>query len=349
MSNENFPAKQGFRMPAEWAAHEATWLSWPTSRDNWPDCIAQVENTYLHMIEALHMDEKVHILADSDADAAAVRQKIAVGGISDKNIFVHPIKTGDVWIRDYGPTFVTDNKELLAIDWIFNAWGEKYDELLADSAIPSLTAPIAGCELFSPGIVMEGGSIDVNGQGLCITTAQCLLNSNRNPELTKDKLERMLCDCIGLENVIWLKGGIAGDDTDGHVDDLARFVRADTIMIAKEDNANDENSRVLAENIECIREFSVRTGRKIDIVTMPMPSAVEHEGQRLPASFMNFYIANKTVLLPVFKDSQDSYATGLIQEYFPKHIVVPIDCRHLVRGFGAIHCASQQQPRAQVF
>lgn len=344
------PKQSGFKMPAEWHPHAATWLSWPTCPVNWPGKnLEKTRDTYLHIIEALHCDEQVNILADDEQTKTAIFDKLKKSGISEKNVSVHIIPTGDIWIRDYGPTYLLDKQQTLgAVNWQYNAWGNKYPDLLADDKVPEQMADIVPCRYFDPGIVLEGGSIDTNGNGLCLTTKQCLLNPNRNPHLSAAQIEQKLADYIGTDTVLWLEGGIEGDDTDGHVDDIARFVDEKTVLMTVEKNITDPNAAVLLENLSMLTSQSERLGLGLEIIQVPMPEPVVNDkNQRVPASYMNFYIANKTILLPVFKQTSDSYAISVLKERFPKHTVVPIDCTTLVWGLGAIHCGSQQQPLAK--
>ncbi|HSR50588.1 MAG TPA: agmatine deiminase family protein [Acidobacteriota bacterium] len=230
-------------------------------------------------------------------------------------------------------------------DWIFNAWGGKYDDLLADNSVPLRLEPILQMPRFAPGIVMEGGSIEVDGQGTCLTTEQCLLNPNRNPHLKRREIEEHLRDFLGVRRVLWLGEGIVGDDTDGHIDDIARFASADTIVCALEDDSADENYALLRDNLKRLKSFRRRDGRPYRIVTLPMPEAIrEEDGTRLPASYANFYIANGVVLVPTFHDPNDAQALEALRDIFPGRRVQGIDCRQLVRGLGTLHCVTQQQP-----
>jgi agmatine deiminase len=251
----------------------------------------------------------------------------------------------DVWFRDYGPIFIVNkNRELAMVHWIFNSWGEKYAGLLKDRQIPDVINGQMRLKCFEPGIVLEGGSIDVNGKGTLLTTEQCLLNKNRNPHIKKGKIEKFLQDYLGVTHIIWLKNGITGDDTDGHVDDIARFVNPTTVVCAYEDE-DDENSEALRKNYQLLRQSTDQDGKSIKVVKLPMPGNVTYDGKRLPASYMNFYIGNKTVLVPTFNDENDKVALSILQKFFLKRRVVGINCLDLICGFGAIHCISQQQPK----
>jgi agmatine deiminase len=333
------PYALGYRMPGEWEKHRATWLAWPKDPLTFPkEVIGRVEQIYIEMIEALAREERVELLVDNLATEERVR-----GLLTDTdNVRYHRIKTADVWTRDYGPIFVTGKKGLAAVKWRFNAWGNKYDELKSDNEAGMEIAKSTGLNIFEPGIVLEGGSIDVNGVGTCITTEQCLLNRNRNPHLNRAEIESYLNDFLGTTNIVWLKSGIAGDDTDGHVDDIARFVDENTVVCMVEEDPKDENHEALEQNLELLRSARDQEGRKLKIIPIKMPGIVEREG-RLPASYANFYVSNSAVLVPTFKHRNDEDALDKLRKAFPSRKVVGIDCRALIYGFGGIHCVTQQQ------
>jgi agmatine deiminase len=349
------PAVLGFRMPAEWHRHEATWFTWPKDPITWPDRVPQVREIFLRMIEVLAEHEIVNLLVDDDEAAADVRRRMTASpvGPQAKNVRLHIIPTVDSWIRDYGPNFVVHDDGRVAFnDFGFNAWGGKYETLKADSRVPKLLEPIIGLPRFAcEGVVLEGGSIDVNGAGVVMTTEQCLLNVNRNPGMNRAEIERVLCDYLGARNVLWLGEGVAGDDTDGHIDDIARFTDASTIVCAMEEDPADVNHHILADNVRRLELARDANGRPYRVVTLPMPGPVMADAEepggedlRLPASYANFYIANNVVLLPVFGHANDQRAVDVLQPLFPGRRVVPINCEPLVWGMGAIHCVSQQQP-----
>jgi agmatine deiminase len=344
------PSELGFHMPAEWHPHTATWLTWPKDPETWPGRVEEVEEIYLQMLAALTPHEVVNLLVDDEATEADVRQRSRFE--SAGNIHFHRIETVDAWIRDYGPNFLVDQSGNLAFnDWRFNAWGNKYEELKLDDRIPEQLHAILQTRRFNPGIVMEGGSIEVNGEGCVLTTEQCLLNPNRNPHLNRTQIEQYLKDYLGVVKVLWLGEGIVGDDTDGHIDDIARFVATDTIVCAVEDDPADANYELLQDNLKRAREMVDSRGKPFRIETLPMPGIVGGSStdsrnlERLPASYANFYIANKVVLAPVFDHSNDARAVETLQTLFPDRLVVPINCEPLVWGMGTIHCVSQQQPR----
>ena len=338
------PADLGYRMPAEWHRHEATWLSWPKDPVTWPDRVPQVREIFTRMIEALAPYEIVHVLVDDEAAAEDVRLRLSP--LHAPNVRLHRIPTVDSWIRDYGPNFVIRDKGDVAFnDWGFNAWGDKYETLKADARVPELLQPLLGLKRFEAGsVVLEGGSIDVNGAGVVMTTEQCLLNPNRNPQLDRTGIERALREFLGVRHVLWLGEGVAGDDTDGHIDDIARFVSERTIVCAVEEDPADANYKVLQDNLRRLERARDAQGEPYRIVTLPMPGPVMAENDRLPASYANFYIANQVVLLPVFGHANDRRAVEILQPLFPDRRVIPINCEPLVWGMGAIHCVTQQQP-----
>lgn len=344
-SQAKTPAKPGHTMPAEWEKHEAVWLAWPHDPATFQH-VEKAEETYAEIIAAIHESENVNLLVrDEEMKARAVnllgKKRTDLGKI----IFIFH-DYADVWFRDYGPTFVVNKtkRKLAMVHWVYNAYGRKYEELTKDVDIPDIMNQRMKLPCFKPGIVMEGGSIDVNGKGTLITTEQCLLNKNRNPHLSKTEIEEYLKDYLGVRHIIWLKEGIAGDDTDGHVDDIARFVNPATVLCVFEENKEDENYAVLKENYEILQKSKDQDGNKLNVIKLPMPGFVGTGKTRLPASYANFYIGNKVVLVPVFGHKNDKVALDIIRKAFPKRKVVGIDCTEIVYGLGAIHCITQQQP-----
>jgi agmatine deiminase len=344
----NTPLEGGYRMPAEWEKHDAIWLSWPHDPVTFPDCLEKVEATYIKIIKEIHTSENVNLFVKDEV----MKQKVT-GMLQDANVDLgkicfHMFNYADVWFRDYGPTFiVNDQKNLAMVNWIFNTWGDKYDTLLKDKDIPQVINKTLQLPCFKPRIVMEGGSFDVNGKGTLLTTEQCLLNPNRNPDMTRCDIEKYLKNHLGITHFIWLKNGICGDDTDGHIDDLARFVNPTTIVCAYEDDPSDENYAALKRNYELLLEATDQDGNLLDIVKLPMPGQVVGCDCRLPASYTNFYIGNNKVLVPIFNGKNDKPAIEILQKLFPDRKVVGIDCSYLVYGFGTLHCISQQQPSAK--
>lgn len=340
------PFEMGYRMPAEWRKHDAVWLAWPYDRTTFPGRVEKVEKTYVEIISALHKGEKVNLLVLDKSMEQRAAKYLKENKTDMPQVVFHIYDYADVWFRDYGPLFIVNDKknDLAMVQWKFNAWGGKYEELLKDAYVPLMINEKLNIPFYSPDIFLEGGSIDVNGEGILITTKQCLLNDNRNKELSAEEIESFLKGFTGAEEVIWLEGGIAGDDTDGHIDDVARFVNSDTVLAAWEKDTNDINYEVLQKNFEILTNFTSRDGNKLKVVKLPMPSGVENKGQSLPASYANFYIGNSAVLVPVFNRHSDETALSIISDFSPGRRIVGIDCTNLVFGFGAIHCITQQQP-----
>ena len=338
------PAALGYRMPAEWEPHVATWLSWPRREGiSFPDSFDCVMPTLRAMVEALTESEQVCINVCNgahEAEASAVLR-----GLSMERIMFHRIPTNEPWCRDHGPIFLTRDVDpnLAIVDWDYNAWGGKYPPCDLDEVVPTRVAQTLGLPVFYPRMILEGGSIDVNGAGALLTTESCLLNKNRNPNLTRAEIEQRLRDYFGVREILWLGKGIAGDDTDGHIDDLARFVSERTVVTVVEENGDDENYEPLQGNLARLREMKTDR-RKIDIVSLPMPKKIVREGLRLPASYANFYISNSCVLVPTFADPNDETALAVLQKLFPGRRVIGIDCRELIWGLGTFHCLTQQQP-----
>jgi agmatine deiminase len=339
------PAALGYRMPAEWEPHSATWLSWPRREGiSFPDSFDRVLPTLRAMVEALVESEKVCVNVCNGVHESEARDVLR--GLPMERISVHFIPTNEPWCRDHGPVFLTRDLDprLAIIDWDYNAWGNKYPPFDLDEVVPTRLAQILNVPVFCPRMILEGGAIDVNGADALLTTESCLLNPNRNPNLRREEIEQRLRDFLGVREILWLGDGIAGDDTDGHIDDLARFVSERTVVTVVEENCDDENYAPLQDNLARLRRMKIG-GRKIDIVTLPMPKKIVREGLRLPASYANFYIANTYVLVPTFADPADEAALSILRECFPHRRVIGIDCRELIWGLGTFHCLTQQQPR----
>ena len=334
-------------MPAEWDRHEATWIAWPYNLETWPTQLYQVEEIYIQMIEALSSGEKVNVLVNGSSGQEVAEKRLTGANVSLENVFFYHIENFDAWMRDAGPIFVTRENELTpiaTINWIFNAWGNKYQPWPHDNEISSKIALHLKMPRFEPGIVLEGGSIDVNGFGTLLTTEQCLLNKNRNPSLSKIEIEQYLKDFLGVQKIIWLKKGIEGDDTDGHIDDIARFTKATTIICAVEEDESDPNYHPLQENYKLLRGMRDNFGRPLEIVKLPMPGPVPGPEGRAPASYTNFYIGNEVVLIPIFGHPNDEVALKIVGGQFPNRRAVGVQCEALVYGMGAIHCVTQQEP-----
>jgi agmatine deiminase len=335
------PRSLGYYMPAEWHAHAATWLAWPHKEASWPGKFDPIPALYTRLVQALAPFEHVNILCGGPH--VAEQAQAMVGALS--HITLWDIPTNDAWIRDHGPTFLLGPGQPAAlIDWGYNAWGGKYPPFDLDDAVPQHIGRRQGRRVFAPGIILEGGAIEPNGHGTLLTTEQCLLNPNRNPQLSKSDVERYLCEYLNVSNVLWLGGGIEGDDTDGHIDELARFVNRNTVVAPLEDDESDANYAPLRENFDRLKSMRDEEGRPLEVVPLPMPSPLYHDGQRLPASYCNFYIANGVVIAPVFGDAADAPAMDLLRSLFPGREVIALPARDLVWGLGAFHCITQQEP-----
>ena len=340
------PASLGYCMRAEWEPHTATWLSWPRREGiSFPDSFDRVMPALRAMVEALIESEQVCINVSDGAHEAEARS--VLHRLPMERITFYRVPTNEPWCRDHGPIFLTRKRDpkLVVVDWDYNAWGNKYPPFDLDEVVPTRIAEILRLPVFYPRMVLEGGSIDVNGAGALLTSESCLLNKNRNPNLSRDQIEQRLRDYFGVRDILWLGEGIAGDDTDGHIDDLARFVSERTIVTVVEDNRDDENYDPLRENLARLREMKIG-GRIVDILTLPMPKKIVREGLRLPASYANFYIANTCVLVPTFADANDEGALSVLRECFADRGVIGVDCRELIWGLGTFHCLTQQQPAA---
>jgi len=348
MTDSLYPADQGFRMPAEWEQHSGTWLTWPHNPGTWNKTVLpHVEQTYLGMIQALAPEETVHILVNDKTSQESVKNKIAHTDINRDPLRFYIIPTDDAWIRDYGPNFLVSgspgNRRIALNNWRFDSWGGKYDWELDDQAGGEI-ARLLKLPAFEPNIVLEGGAIDVNGLGTCLTTESCLLNVNRNGGLDRATAGNILKNYLGAKNIIWLKGGIEGDDTDGHIDNLARFVNPTTVVCACEDDSASPNYKALNDNFETLQSAADQDGNLLNVIRLPMPGTIKTDSTRLPASYANFYIGNRSVLIPVFNVPDDRKAESILQNLFPNREVVPLPCRELLIGLGGLHCITQQHP-----
>jgi agmatine deiminase len=342
------PAKEGYSMPAEWEPHEATWISWPhPDGASFPSAYERVVPVFREMVKALVPSEIVRINVRDAAQEAEVRARLNDCPL-DRVEFFH-VPTNEPWCRDHGPIFLKrkEDPRILAVSFGFNAWGYKLSPFEDDEAAATLMAEKIGVPVFDFGdFVLEGGSIEVNGQGTLLTTESCLLNPNRNPDLSREQIEANLRDALGVSQILWLGDGIEGDDTDGHVDDITRFVSPTTVVTVVEEDEDDLNYEPLELNLQRLRTMRLSNGSPLRVLKLPMPSRIVREGQRLPASYANFYVANTVVLLPSYHDTNDAWAASVLKEALPDRRVVPIDCRELVWGLGAFHCLTQQQPAA---
>ncbi|CAN5374341.1 agmatine deiminase family protein [soil metagenome] len=342
----NTPKQLGFHFPAEFEKHDSTWLSWPHKEASWPGKIESIYPAYSFFVKKLAESERVNINVADDAMKAKVLGHLTKAGVDLTNVQLHFNQTNDAWCRDHGPAFLINKKEnkKAIVDWGYNAWGGKYPPFDLDDVVPTRIGKDMGLQIFNPGIVMEGGSVEFNGAGTLMTTTACLLNKNRNPELNQKKIEEYLTNYYGVEQVLWIGDGIIGDDTDGHIDDITRFTNSDTVITVIEDDKADENYHPLQENLKELKKMRLLSGKQLNIIEVPMPSAVMYDGQRLPASYANFYISNKYVIVPTFRCKNDHKALQIIQGAFPKHEVVGIDSVDIIWGLGSFHCLSQQEP-----
>lgn len=352
------PAQLGYRMPAEWELHEATWLAWPHNREDWPGKFQPIPWLYAEIIRLLSARETVHLIVSNAAERTRATSCLTRAGANLDRVQFHLWPTDRVWTRDSGPIFIRNKKGQVALtDWHFNAWA-KYDDWHNDDKLPARVAKLLKLDASQPTItlsngknhrvVLEGGSIDTDGQGTLLTTEECLLSEvqQRNPGVSCAQLESALHDYLGIEKIIWLNRGIAGDDTHGHVDDITRFVAPDVITTAIEPDTTDPNHAFLAENLARLKAARTQTGKQYTIAELPMPRPVIFRGQRLPASYANFYIANGLVLVPTFHDPNDRVALNTLAQLFPDRDIIGIHAVDLVWGLGTLHCMTQQQPAA---
>ncbi|MEB2785216.1 agmatine deiminase family protein [Algoriphagus persicinus] len=346
-SGEKTPAELGYYFPAEFAPHTSTWLSWPHKEGSWPGKLETIFAPYSEFIKYVALGEIVNInVSDKEMKAFALAH-LEKAGVNLANIRFHFFPTNDAWCRDHGPAFlINPNAEVkkVLVKWNYNAWGEKYPPHDLDNQIPIKIAEELRIPCFNPEMVMEGGSVEFNGKGTLLTSEACLLNENRNPHLKQDKIERYLQDYYGVNHILWVGDGIVGDDTDGHIDDITRFVNADTVVTVVEENSVDENYQLLQENLKRLHKMRLENGKQLNVVELPMPSPVIWDDQRLPASYANFYIANHAVVVPTFRDKKDQQALAIISDCFPDRKVVGVDSTDIIWGLGSFHCLSQQEP-----
>jgi len=336
------PKELGYRWPAEWEPHAATWLAWPHKPETWPGKFEPIPAIWQKLVQTLARFEPVHICAGGEAVMAQARE--LVGKIS--NVTLHDIATNDVWARDHGPMFLAGGKdnEPALVDWEYNAWGGKYPPFDLDNAVPRQVAAFTGGRMFSPGIVMEGGALENNGAGTILTTEPCLLNPNRNPRLNREQIEQYLRDYACADKILWIGGSVEGDDTDSHIDELARFVGPTTVVAALESDPQDVNYGPLQDNFRLLQTLTDAQGWPLEVIPIPMPRPLFYDDQRLPACYMNFYIANGVVIVPTFNDPSDNVALETLGRLFPGREIIGIEAIDLVWGLGAFHCITQQQP-----
>lgn len=341
------PKQLGYYFPAEFAPHKATWLSWPHKEASWPGKIQSIFPSYVAFIKTLVRFEEVNINVCDEAMKARAIQLLQDAGVEMSRIHFYMHPTNDAWCRDHGPAFLMNKQDptkKAIVDWNYNAWGNKYPPFDQDDVIPTKIGQALGYEVFHPGIIMEGGSVDFNGAGTVITSTACLLNPNRNPHLNQSQIEQYLMDYYGQDQVLWVDEGIVGDDTDGHIDDTVRFVNEDTVITVIEENKQDENYGLLQHNLKQLQQMRLLSGKQLNIVEIPMPNDVIWEDQRLPASYANFYIANQQVIVPTYRCSKDDQVMTIIQQCFPDREIVGIDSTDIIWGLGSFHCLSQQEP-----
>lgn len=347
-SESRTPAARGYRMPAEWASHQATWLSWPHNPETWPGegVLEGAERALAEAIAVLSEGEVVHINVLDEHHEQHVAS-LFTGKANPARLRLHRLPTNDAWCRDHGAIFVTRpgaSEPLLALDFGYNAWGGKYPPFDLDDAMPPQMAARLGVPFHTADMILEGGSIEVNGAGTLMTTEQCLLHPNRNPGLSREQIEEQLRQNLGVEQVLWLGEGIAGDDTDGHIDDITRFVAEDTVLTVIEKDPSEDNYAALRDNRERLAAMRLPDGRPLRVIELPMPPPLVRADERLPASHANFYIGNRVVLLPVFGCAEDEEARSILARCFPGRRIVPVEARDIVVGLGTLHCLTQQVP-----
>ncbi|UBM59770.1 agmatine deiminase family protein [Marinilongibacter aquaticus] len=340
------PKTEGYFFPAEWADHRATWLSFPHNLDTWEDRLPRIYPAYLQFIKSLSLHERVCIAVGNPQTRATIEDQLAKYDVDQSRVDLFDFPTNDSWCRDHGPSFVVNKNtgKKAIVNWGYNAWGGKYPPFDSDDALPKNVAEAFALPLFEPEIILEGGSVEFNGAGTLMTSKSCLLNPNRNPHLNQKEIEEKLRDFYNVEQVLWLEEGIVGDDTDGHVDDMTRFVNSDTVITAIESNRLDDNYAPLHENLSLLKKMQLTNGQKLNIVELPMPDPVMDHGLRLPASYANFYIANKQVIVPTYRCKKDDEALRIIGSCFPDREIIGIDSTEIIWGLGSFHCLSQQEP-----
>lgn len=347
MNTQAIPKDSGYFFPAEFEPHVATWLSWPHKEASWPGKIYTIYPSYCKFIKELTKGELVRINITDEA-----MKSFAIGHLEKENVDLSKVEfffnpTNDAWCRDHGPAFLinpaADEKKII-VDWDYNAWGNKYPPFDLDDVVPTVIGKHFNIPVYHPGIVMEGGSVEFNGKGTVMTSTACLLNPNRNPHLNQQQIEEYLCNYYGMEQVLWVDEGIIGDDTDGHIDDTVRFINEDTVLTVVEENTKDENYELLQQNLKQLKRMRLLNGKQLNIIELLMPDELTYEEQRLPCSYANFYIANKSVIVPTFRSDKDDKAIQVIQDCFPDRNVAGIDSTDIIWGLGSFHCLSQQEP-----
>lgn len=342
------PKQLGYVFPAEFGPHLATWLSWPHKEASWPGKIDAIYPYYAKFVKELASSELVRINVNDDAMRSFAVKILSHAGVDMDKVEFFLLRTNDAWCRDHGPAFLINphaEQQKVIVDWGYNAWGNKYPPFELDDVIPTLIGTHFNIPVYHPGIIMEGGSVEFNGKGTLLTSTACLLNPNRNPHLNQQQIEEYLINYYGVEQILWVDEGIVGDDTDGHIDDTVRFVNEDTVLTVIEEKKSDENYELLQHNLRQLQQMRLLNGKQLNIIELPMPEEVMYEGQRLPASYANFYIANDVVIVPTYRCDKDAKAIDIIQQCFPGRRVVGIDSTEIIWGLGSFHCLSQQEPK----
>ncbi|CUI16757.1 putative Agmatine deiminase [Candidatus Protochlamydia naegleriophila] len=341
------PKELGYFFPPEWAPHHATWLSWPHKEASWPGKLQAIYPVYAEFVRLLAESELVCINVNNKQMQKEAESHLMQAGadLSQVRFFLFP--TNDAWCRDHGPAFLlhsSPDARKAVVDWNYNAWGGKYPPYDLDDQIPLRIANYYQIHCFQPGIIMEGGSVEFNGKGSLLTTKSCLLNPNRNPHLTQSQIESYLVDYYGVDQVLWLDSGIEGDDTDGHIDDLTRFVNEDTVVTVVESQKESPNYPILQSNLKALKAMRLLNGKQLNVIELPMPAPYMEDGQILPCSYANFYISNKTVIVPIFEDPMDEQALEILTSCFKDRKVVGLNSKDIIWGLGSFHCLSQQEP-----
>ena len=345
------PHDLGYQFPAEWAKHRATWLSYPHEDSySWPGTLSRIFPYYHQFIHEIAKGERVCINVRDEVLKTRVLQDLKSSGadMTRIDLLIHP--TNDAWCRDHGPAFLLNHsapEPKVIVSWKYNAWGEKYPHDL-DEMIPGRIAMYLDLPVFYPGIVMEGGAVEFNGAGTLLTTKACLLHENRNPDLDQDQIEEYLRKYYGIDHILWLGDGIDGDDTNGHIDDMTRFFREDGVVTVVETNRQDPNYKTLLRNLNELKKMRLINGKQMEIAEIPMPKPVVYEGQRLPASYANFYICNQSVIVPTYRCKEDDQAMVVLQQCFRDRTIIGIDSTEIIWGLGSFHCLSQQEPEAAI-
>ena len=332
-------------MPAEWAEHAATWISWPSDDELWFGHLEPVRREFAELIKTIARFEPVHVLVrDDEAHQDATTRLAGVGGLT-----FHKIPLDDVWFRDNGPIFIKREEDLSFVNWIFNSWGEKFN-WHKDNEAPEAVAEYLDIAHWDVNVVMEGGSLEVNGLGLCMTTKQCLLEEKRNPDLTPEQLEGYLKDYLGITKVLWLEDGLENDHTDGHIDTIIRFVNENTVVCSIDTNVEDPNHATMQRNLDLLKTFTDQDGKPLNIIELPLPrNRLELEGDRLPPTYANFYIGNGFVVVPTYGDPNDQRALDILKPLFPDREVIGLSSRAIINGGGSFHCVTQQQPKGVIW